>query len=456
MFLASVILSLWILPFQVDPDPTSSIASTLKYADEGNGAGYQANTLMMKVTQKNDRVEVAILKFVNKGDHNYRIRRPQTIILSKSDWDDEAQFASISADNLSLTSVSEGQWNVRVKHRRLNRYDLIVNPDYSPIRFSLSPQLDGQVPVVCDPPSALQEINQVLDKAEKEQVQRDQTKKENDPQAAKKQIVLEQLKVDLAWQSEILDETIERRKLRALLESKDVKAQQIVMHALLQAAATNPEFQTDPSRLDNLMLYNTLYGEFRTKSDKNNHRTLAHLFWATESIENRLKVSPKSPRRRARIQNIQDDYMSAIPKERWSLFNGRLSGVVLASKQYSSFNLGDGNLSQILTGDASRADPQIQVDVSDFIAAYRAGYIKVAKEPRPAITHYVSPESLTRYPDWWKNSDVFQVFKGKSSLPAVSRSDLGDARAKSLKSAEPKADESRIDPKWFEGGKEKW
>lgn len=475
-FLVSAFTSLLLLalPAQTASDrETSVIAQSFKYISQDGVKGLRGNTLVMKVGDDGNEVEAVVLKWTSSGSDNYRTKTSRRIVVSKDDWEGSSDFVPVPNEDIRLEAVANGQWNVRVKHRVHDRFDRIANSDLTPIRFSVPPTAST---IICDPePSQVRDIENLVKAAEKSQqleTKKDEDEKaetDKDPRAAAKSLISEQLKVDLSWQAEILDDIIDRRGVRALLEqglngggsSAVEDAQEVVMQELLKAAALNPDFQSDPSRLDQLMLYNTLYGEFRRKDAKGNHRSLAHLFWASESVVNRLKYPPKNSNRRARLQAVQDDYLKLVPKDRYAMMNGRLTGVVLSSLQYSAFNTGEATLSDILLRHSAQIDPQIEADISDFIAAYRSGYVKVAKEPRPVITHYVSPKSLpqglfgAKYPGFW-SSDKMTIFKGKSSLPAVSREDLEKTQSKSVKSAKPNTDESRIEPQWFEGGKEEW
>jgi hypothetical protein len=459
--LVSAIVSLLLLAVsaQTASDRESSvIAQSFRYISEDGVQGLRQNTLVMKISEDDEQIEAVVLKWATNGSDHYRTKTSRTISVSKSDWEGGSDFLAVSKQNVRLEAIARGEWTVKVKHRLHDRFDQIANSDLTPIRFAVPPAAST---VICDPePSSVGDIEEIVDAAEKAQ---------KDSRDAKKNLISEQLKVDVAWQAEILDEIMDRRRVRGLIESglkggggsAVESAQEVVMQEFLKSAVMNPEFQEDPSRLDNLMLYNTLYGEFRRKDAKGNHRSLAHLFWATESIENRLKHPPKNSNRRARLQAVQDTYLEMVPQDRYDLVNGRLTGVVLSSLQYSAFNVGEATLSDIILKHSSVVDPQIEVDISDFIAAYRSGYIKTSKEPRPVVTHYVSPKSLpqglfgAKYPRFW-SSDKMTIFKGSSSLPAVFREDVEKAQSKSVKSASPNTDESRIDPKWFEGGQEQW
>lgn len=286
-----------------------------------------------------------------------------------------------------------------------------------------------------------------------------------------------QLKEDWQWfiamRKRILgvsDETIMKDGLNGGKSRKNPTAkiagvQQRFVSRFLKEIRSEKRFVDDPKRAERLLVAMTLYGEFNTV----NHRTLPHLFWAQQVIQNRTTLAPWKDRAIDTRYDPKGDASEFFKKA-----NASRGSIVLASSQFSSWNPGDANLSKIiLNSGGTQSD-----DIFEFVAAQDAGLI-VAKDNAqlPILTHYVSPGSLPVatqekreknevlekglpkveaqeflvdrvYPKWWFDSDTLMRYTSQD-LPEIIRLDQSDKAG--LLSTPPGIYNTRVNPRHFAG-----
>jgi len=247
--------------------------------------------------------------------------------------------------------------------------------------------------------------------------------------------------------------------------AKIASVQQRFMSRFLKEIQSEKKFVEDPKRAERLIVALTLYGEFNT----NAHRSLPHLFWANQVIQNRANLSPWKD------QAIDSRY---DPKGEASQFfrsaNANRASMALVKSQFSSWNPGDSNLSKIILANSS-----IQTrDIVEFVAAQDAGIV-VTKDNKelPILTHYISPGSLPIasqeerekneglekrlpkveaqeflvdriYPNWWFDSGTLQRYTSQD-LPEIIRLDQDNKAG--LVSVAAGSYESKVNPRHFVG-----
>lgn len=249
--------------------------------------------------------------------------------------------------------------------------------------------------------------------------------KKDETPLEKKERITKELNEDLNWY---------RRNMSTLYAGSSESRHTSTVINLLSAMKKAENFQGThgKTRANRLLHYLTLYGEFRSYQVDDQHRTLAHLYWCTESMMNRLRYPPKVSARKERIQSIRSVYdpTGSVSK----FLNNGLGCVGMAGREWAAWHPGPSTLDDMLTQRGARQDIYLQSDLVDFIAAYEAGLIvQDTSKPNPRITHYVSPSALPKsektgnriYPYYWKNSDKVSVFKGTEAFPKIRRLDNG-------------------------------
>lgn len=475
--LAGVIF--WMFVGQISTnDLKNQLMTSFRYAT-GKGE-LKRNTLLVKMSTEGSDVIAGVFQWSQKDGNNYRTDTGQRRRIPGVDWNNEVEFKP--APDLEFECNDRGEYSIRVKHPENGRFDEVRWAEGKPLYLkpkdqSPPPRPETSKPPVCQPPPSTAQMT--IDQSQ-QIIKAAQTTSQSERKAR----ILLDLQTDMKWfestmaeilgmkeietaqgaQSlrEVVKDGLQGRSAREYSFSDISEAQRVAMHSLLDQMSKQEVFKKNPERADRLLVALTLEGEFRRNDKRHRHRTLAHLFWAYESMKNRAKVSNISENWKLRYRKINSEFTEDEPELEKFLIN-RLGGVVLATDQYSAWNLGDATLSDILTGSSRQIDPNIKLDILDFVAAADAGFISVDEDeklPFPFLTHYVSPKSLPqlkdgspRYPPHWTARN-FKVFKAES-LPKIFRKDLKD-HSRSLVSFPADTDQSKVDPNWFEGGIEEW
>lgn len=424
----------------------SFILSFNSFAQQNNDARFKYNssqfrtygrgTLFEEIKRNADTVELGVYSSkVVSGVGRQMISQIEVAI---SEWDSDSFQLP---DNVQVNE--DGQ--IFIKHR--------IKDEFFPI-FSLAGD------PVCRAESAtsssstaeewIEEISQAVE-------QQEEISESGDTALQKKQIIYEQMIEDYGWFENKRSELIRKLGGPAFLgqvESADSNAQQSLAISVLEAFAKSETFIKDPERAERIFVALTLYGEFGTVDS---YRSLPNLYWAHQSIKNRERFSAW------KNQEIKPQFdPKNIAQE---AFGGTRLSVVLVDSQYSTWNLGDRQLSTILM---NKMGP-ITREIMDFIAADDAGLIQT-EGSSSVITHYVSPVGLSsdssftkqnekkrdrlsskafeemlldrNYPSWWFSSE-FKVYSS-DEYPKLIRLDQDDGSSL----------DSKINPRHFAGARE--
>jgi len=435
--------------------------------------GNSPNTLFVKIGTEGNDVIAGIFSWSAKERLNYRTDSGTRIRIPVSSWNNIQELKA--PPDLEISCHGD-QYFVKVKHMSRKRYDEVQSAEGKPLSFP-GPKKAVQKAPACQPP-ANGAAAQIVDAQGVFDAASLGVKKQ------KKDSYLKTLREDLDWfeamTSKIMNETdtqelIEdglkatrapagsKASVREFSRAKISEAQQKVLSRLLGEMSKREEFKKDWSRGDRLLVALTLEGEFRRYDEKHKHRSLSHLYWAYESMKNRVRHSRASADWIDRYMTINSDLTQENDNSR-NFLRRRLGGIILAADQYSAWNTGDSTLSDILLGTSRSNQRRVMEDIADFVAAADADLVRADLKSRdeiPWITHYVSPGSLPKlvggapkYPSHWFAAG-FKVLKGSSQFPPVIRDDLPNNK-RSLQSFGPDIDQSLIDPLWFEGGIEEF
>lgn len=397
---------------------------------------YDKNTLFLKLSEDGEKSKALVFKYrANDRGQAERFPRGDVVNVPTDVW------------KSWTPGTIEKEGNVwKIKHPSRNRWDYLVDAAGHPL------PTDSKG-AVCLPPSDLEAALKLVESA--------QTQVDDQLKDVKAKKVAAEMREDLEWaeslfavamknsdDAEILRDGLKGHKSRDYSSAEIGEVQTKVFQDLISQAETREAFKKDPQRLQRLFHYFTLFGEFRMRG----HRRLAELYWATQSIQNRMQIFQDAgqPKTLSPYMTIRDEYRPDTKDESW--MKGSLLATVLARSQYSAWNPGDSSLSDLITGNANRVDKNIKMDLVDFISNYEAGLIKTAS-PGPRLTHYVSPGAFrndSEFPSGWKSEKGYDVLE-PSQLPAVFIVAPESKQRSALISAPPETDQSKVIDKNFEG-----
>lgn len=339
--------------------------------------GYLPSTVFQIIGENEDTYQLAVYKY-HSSDQTRRLTLGR-IEISKSVFDQTPQ--TVGAKLVSIDNNGE----LSLEHPENGRIERI--PEFVP-----------HEEVVCEVPATrgtahTTPAEHVLSEAEKS----DQEQEELAAKIAERDRIYNQMIQDYDWFEKERTKIIERlsksnpnflSELKGKWHDSKSKrvypksaVQQTLLRELLTTMVDEARFKQEPVRAERILTALTLYGEFGTVPA---YRTLPNLYWAHQSIKNRAQQAAWKNVEVPTVLDPKNKIQSAFGKSRLS--------VVLATSQYSTWNAGDFQLSNIMMNEMG---PTTR-DIFDFLAADEAGLI-ATQQSAPAITHYVSPVGLVPY-----------------------------------------------------------